>query len=103
METEKPLFIPLKKEYYQQFLDGTKPFMEEFRKYGPRWNEKTCRVGRAVVLSCGYGKQNRTRGKVVGFRASWEVVNRKNYISCYGPLDREHPVPAACIKLELEK
>lgn len=42
-DEEKPLFIPLKTEYYNAFCDGTKP--EEFRKYGDRWNERTCRSG----------------------------------------------------------
>ena len=103
MTEEKPLFIPLKEEYYLEFLNGTKLFMEEFRKYGPRWNERTCRLGRAVVLSCGYGKKRRTRGKIVGFRTSWRITNQRDYISCYGPLNKENPQPAACIKLELEK
>lgn len=42
----KPLFVPLKTEYYEAFADGSK--REELRRYGPRWNEKTCAVGRPV-------------------------------------------------------
>jgi len=53
----KPIFIPLKTEYYEAFEDGSKT--EELRLYGPRWNEKTCTVGRQVILSKGYGKYAR--------------------------------------------
>lgn len=47
----KPLFLPLKTEYWQQFRDGTKS--DELRLYGPRWNERTCAVGRSITLSRG--------------------------------------------------
>lgn len=49
---EKPLFIPLKREFFQAFKAGEK--VEEYRPEGPRWNARTCRVGRPVVLSLGY-------------------------------------------------
>jgi hypothetical protein len=59
---EKPLFIPLKAEYYDAFEAGVK--VCEYRRYGPRWNEKTCRPGRHVVLSRGYGKGHRLYGTI---------------------------------------
>lgn len=62
-----PLFIPLNTEYYNAFADGTKT--DEYRRYGPRWNEKTCFIGRDVILSKGYGKQSRMTGTVVSFKA----------------------------------
>lgn len=62
---DKPLFIPLKTEYYEDFLSGDKGI--EFRRYGPRWNEQTCVRGRKLVLSKGYGKKNRVEGVVGGF------------------------------------
>lgn len=65
---EKPLFIPLMSKPFADFLSGDKTF--ELRLYGPRWNEKTCRVGRRVVLSRGYGKKARLVGKVGGFEVS---------------------------------
>lgn len=65
MTEEKPLFIPLKTEYYNQFLSGEKTY--EIRKYGARWNIHTCRVGRKATLSKGYGKQNRISGVITGF------------------------------------
>jgi hypothetical protein len=48
----KSLFVPLKTRYFRAFEDGTKT--TEYRRYGPRWNERTCAVGRPVVLSLGY-------------------------------------------------
>lgn len=52
MQAEPNLFIPLKKEWYRAFELGAKN--TEFRAYGPRWNERTCRPGRKATLSCGY-------------------------------------------------
>lgn len=62
----KPLFIPLKREYFDAFERGEKD--TEYRIYGPRWNERVCSVGRPVVLSCGYGKQRRLEGVIREFR-----------------------------------
>ena len=64
-EMEKPLFIPLNREHYCAFVDGSKG--DEQRLYGSRWNEKTCRVGRAATLSYGYGKKKRMSGVVTSF------------------------------------
>jgi hypothetical protein len=92
--TENPLFIPLKTEYYEGFLLGTKT--TEYRRYGPRWNERTCRVGRRVVLSKGYGKAHRLRGVVVGFQR--RVMSNADWIACYGSPDF-----AACIRIKVER
>lgn len=62
--TLKPLFIPLKSEYFNAFMVGSKT--SEWRLYGPRWNERTCVTGRDVILSKGYGKAHRLSGIVVG-------------------------------------
>lgn len=48
----KPLFIPLRTEWFRKFEEGSKNV--EFRAYGPRWNERTCYRGREAVLSHGY-------------------------------------------------
>lgn len=48
----KPLFIPLKREYFEAFDNGTK--RTEYRLYGPRWHEGTVIPGRPVTLSLGY-------------------------------------------------
>lgn len=62
----KPLFIPLRTEFYRAFEAGDKVF--EYRAYGPRWNERTCFVGRPAVLSHGYGKRQRMKKMVHGFK-----------------------------------
>lgn len=63
--TQRPLFIPLKAEYFEAFANGTKVY--ELRKYGKRWNEKVCTPGRGVVLSRGYGKERRLTGTITLF------------------------------------
>lgn len=50
--TEKPLFIPLRTQWFREFESGSKD--TEYRVYGPRWNERTCRVGRRATVSHGY-------------------------------------------------
>jgi len=62
----KPLFVPLKTQYYEEFVSGNKD--TEYRKYGRGWNEKTCRIGREVVISNGYGKYRRSRGIIRSFK-----------------------------------
>lgn len=61
------MFIPLKKIYFEQFAKREK--REEFRLYGPRWNERVCAIGREVILSCGYSGPRLT-GKISGFRVT---------------------------------
>jgi hypothetical protein len=73
--------------------------MEEFRPYGARWNEDTCRVGRPVLLSLGYGKQHRLQGHVAGFRVDREVICKTAaWIAIYGP----GPCAVACTKIQME-
>lgn len=86
------LFIPLKTEYFEAFKAGTKTV--EYRQYGPRWNEKTCRVGRPVVLSKGYGKHERLQGTVTEFRKRFMAT--PSWLDCYGV-----PGTAACIRIRL--
>ncbi len=96
--TTKPLFIPRKREYFEQFRDGTKPNMEEYRPEGQRWNARTCAVGRPVVLSLGYGKAHRLSGHIAGYRSSAEPTQTDAWKACYG----ERRVMAACIRIELD-
>jgi hypothetical protein len=88
----KPLFFPLKTEYFDAFRDGTKTV--EYRAYGPRWNERSCAVGREVVLSKGYGKQERLTGVIVSFEKKW--LDSGDWIEVYGM-----PGTAACIEIRL--
>lgn len=59
--TGKPLFVPLKTEYFRAFERGEKTI--EYRIHGPRWSHDTCSPGRPVVLSHGYSGR-RLRGRV---------------------------------------
>lgn len=93
MNSIKNIFIPLKTEYYEAFCDGSKTV--EYRQYGPKWNERTCQVGRCVTISKGYGKQNRRQGVVVGFTKC--LMSSESWIACYS-----EPGLAACIEIKLE-
>ncbi len=92
----KPLFIPLKREYFNAFKDGIK--QAEFRPYGPRWNERTCAIGRRVTLSLGYGKAHRISGTVVGFVIDQNPMRLPGWRECY----REKHAAAACIGIALD-
>ncbi len=63
--SNKPLFIPLKAEYFNAFKNGTK--VTEYRLYGPKWHEKTVFSGRPVILSKGYSGERLT-GTVIRLR-----------------------------------
>jgi len=82
----KPLFIPLKREFYDAFQRLEK--RTEYRRPGGPWNERTCRPGRPVVLSCGYGKARRMKGIVTWFavRAVRGLAprDRRDVRRCYG-------------------
>ncbi len=60
----KPLFIPLRREWYEAFASGSKT--HEWRRYGPGWNERTCTIGRPVTLSLGYSGA-RLHGVITSF------------------------------------
>ncbi len=95
----KPLFIPLKSEHYEAFKDGSKG--DELRLYGPRWNHGTCVIGREVILSKGYGKQNRMKGEIWKFKkqhgSTFGSTYKKTILEIYGTLD----VDIACISIKL--
>lgn len=92
---QKPIFIPLKAEFFEAFERGEKEW--EFRPYGSRWNERNCKVGRAVVLSYGYGKKRRLHGVVAQFVRDPGPTKTEAWRKCYG--DREGD--AACIRVTL--
>lgn len=93
----KPLFIPLKGEFYDQFAKGEKSI--EYRPYGPRWNERTCPVGREVVLSRGYGKAHRLQGAVTDFYLSKDITQTKLWRSIYGT--KHHRAACICIAVSI--
>lgn len=84
-----PLFVPLKTAHYEAFADGSKT--EELRRYGKRWNERTCQPGREIVLSKGYGKQQRMTGRIWKFQRQHAATFGRTYkaaiLDCYGTLD----------------
>ena len=88
-EQSKPLFIPLKTEYYEAFERGDKT--EELRLYGSRWNEIICSVGRSVILSKGYGKKCRMIGRIWRFKKQCGFTFGSSYkadiLAVYGTLD----------------
>ena len=93
--SDKPLFIPLKKEHFEAFERGEKA--EEYRPAGPRWNHRTCRVGRRVTLSNGYGKSRRLSGRVVSYREESNTASLRGWTEIYK--DRS---PAAVIGIGLD-
>ena len=95
--SDKPLFIPLKAEFYAAFECGEKT--TEYRRRGPCWNAETCRIGRRVILSKGYGKKHRLGGVIVGFHYDAIPTNIPGWFACYGL----HAGDAACIKIKLDK
>jgi hypothetical protein len=73
---ELPLFVPLAKRWYLDFKAGSK--RTEFRPAGilidkrgkehqSPWNARTCRVGRAALLSNGYQVAGRLEAVVEAF------------------------------------
>jgi hypothetical protein len=90
----KPLFIPLKGEFYDAFERGDKE--HEYRVAGPRWNADTCWVGRTVTLSRGYGKSRRLCGEIVSFSVSHTPCKTAMWREIYG--DRG---PAAIIGIKV--
>jgi hypothetical protein len=97
--SHKPLFVPLNAEFFDAFAAGTKT--EELRRYGARWNERTCPVGRRVVLSRGYGKAKRLAGRIVRFKKQHGTIFGSGYRASieriYGTLDLD----IACIGIQV--
>lgn len=92
-ENMPPLFIPLKAVHFDAFADGSKD--TEYRVYGIRWHELTCRKGRPVLLSRGYGKMRRLRGRIVDF---WSTTEQTAAFAAIYP---DHRGLVACIKIEV--
>lgn len=61
----RPLFVPLKGEWFRAFRDGGKRI--EWRVYGARWNRQTAYRGRPVTMSNGYSGA-RLAGSIVRAR-----------------------------------
>lgn len=96
-----PLFIPLKRQFFNAFRAGTKT--EEYRLHGPRWHQGTCTIGRPVVLSLGYGKAHRTHGTITAFRvqhgSTFPLDTRSSLADIYGSIDQD----IACITIQIQR
>jgi len=83
----KPVFIPLKRQYFEAFQDGRKRI--EYRKVGGQFTLRNCSPGRQVTLSLGYGTRSRLSGTV--FRSWIEHHEHPTgaIADCYGtdPID----------------
>lgn len=77
----KALFIPLTTRYFREFEAGLKRV--EYRRYGPRWNERTCAPGRAVTLSHGYSG-SRISARITSF-CVLEACDSPDGHETYGP------------------
>ena len=97
MTDEKPLFIPLCRQWFDEFEAGLKT--EEFRPAGGRWNARTCRIGRPVILSLGYGKRHRLAGVITGFREDPAITQTKIWGDIYG----DRYASAVAIRIEVIK
>ena len=91
----KALFIPLKGEFFDAFAQGEK--RTEYRLRGKRWNLDTCALGRPVILSRGYGKAKRLKGRIVGCHYDNLPSRLPGWLECYGPGGC-----AVCITIELD-
>lgn len=94
----KPLFIPLKKEFFRQFKRGKK--RHEYRLFGKRWNNKTCFPGRPVILSSGYSGP-RLFGIIENVRVIVNARHLPGWVECYGPSGKAgHPAIEIKIKVQ---
>lgn len=85
----RPLFIPLKAHHFDAFARGEKTV--EMRRLGQRWNIRTCPPGREVILSRGYGKEQRLHGTITQLTVAWgcalDAAEQAAMRECYGTAD----------------
>jgi Lar family restriction alleviation protein len=74
LRMSKPLWIPLKREYFEAFERGEKSI--EYRRYGGRWAEQHVYPGRPAILGLGYSGR-RLRAIVTGFET--RVMDSQTY------------------------
>lgn len=66
MNERRPLFVPLKAQWFDLFAMGTKSW--EHRIARRQWNGDQVQVGRRVTLSRGYGKHARLHGVITSVK-----------------------------------
>jgi hypothetical protein len=90
----KAMFLPLKSQYFEAFKAGTKTV--EYRRYCKRWDERTCAIGRPVVLSKGYSNRDRLTGVISAFERRYMASTE--WVDCYGEAGW-----AACISINVHR
>jgi hypothetical protein len=90
-----PLFVLLRTAFFNAFAAGHKRV--EFHPYGPRWNERTCAVGRRVVLRHGHSGR-RLHGHVSDLYVSTKPKRSAEWRVCYGDTG---PLSVACIVIAI--
>jgi hypothetical protein len=95
----RPLFIALNAAYFEAFLGGRKT--DELRRYGPRWNERTCAVGRPVILSKGYGATHRLSGRIRAFKKQHGSTFGSTYKAAILDVFCTLDIDIACISIDL--
>ncbi len=83
----KPVFIPLKRQYFEAFKSGHKKI--EYRRIGGQFTLANCFPGREVTLSLGYGTRLRLRGTVIRSWVEHYEQPTGAIADCYGtePID----------------
>lgn len=94
-DDQPAIFVPQKRVHFADTKSGVKRF--EYRKLGKIWNEKSCRVGRRIIFSNGYGIQNRLTGRITSFRIEHNPHTLPGWTDCYG----DDNGPAAVIGFEI--
>ncbi|WP_131667393.1 hypothetical protein [Psychrobacter pygoscelis] len=91
----KPLFCPLKKEYFLQFKNNEKTV--EYRAYGKQWNEKTCTIGRLMNLSLGYNGE-----RILAVITNFTVININQAPQAAIDIYKHKTNQIACIGVSLD-
>jgi hypothetical protein len=87
-----PLFIPLRTAFFDAFAAGRK----SVRRYGPRWNDRTCVVGRSVIVNKGYSGP-RLDGHVC------DVFTRRTGNAEWKSCNGDTAGPVACIVIAIHR
>ena len=92
----KPLFCPVKKEIFEEYLCGRK--LTEYRLYGPRWNELTVISGRRIIISEGYNGR-----RIIGWIKDFNLTLLDNlpFMVEHYPQYMNRLKTVICIQLEI--
>jgi hypothetical protein len=90
---EKPIFIPLKLQKFNEFKNGTRKY--ELR-VGERWGIVNCPIGRKIILSKGYGNHERLNAVVTGHQSvnidDLSFKERRDILNIYGSVNTVYEI-----------